>query len=357
MYNILAINPGSTSTKIGLFKGMDPVSSDVVRHDAKKIQKFASAIQQLDLRLGSINRFIDENNIDLQDIDFFVGRGGYLKPLKSGLYSVNKKILEDLREAKYGDHCSNLGAIIADHYAKRFKKQSYIINPVSVDELDPVARISGHPLIEKKSVFHALNQKRIARLLSRKLGQKYERSSLIIAHLGGGISIGLHHLGKVIDVNDAINGEGPFTPQRSGALPELSFLKYVLKNNLSLEESIRMVYGNGGLAAYFGTSDFGSLMKKYEKGDDEKIMLVIDAMAYQVSKSISSLAAPVCGKVDGIAITGGLAYSRTFTDIILQKIKFLTENIFVFPGEDELAAMAEGVLSGINKEIKILEYK
>ncbi len=357
MYNILAINPGSTSTKIGVFKGIKLVSSAVIRHDAKKIQKFPRAIQQLDLRLESINRFIDKNKIDLQKIDFFIGRGGYLKPLKGGLYQINKKMIEDLRKEKYGDHGSNLGAIIADHYAKRFKKESYIIDPVSVDELDPIARISGHPLIEKKSVFHALNQKRIARSLSGKLGQKYERLNLIIAHLGGGISIGLHHLGKIVDVNDAINGEGPFSPERAGALPGITYLKYVFKNNLSLEDSIRMVYGKGGLAAYFGTSDFDGLMKRYGKGNDKKLMLVIDAMAYQISKSIASLAAPVSGKIDGIAITGGLAYSGTFIDLILKKIKYLTENIFIFPGEDELTAMAEGVLMGVNKEIRIQEYK
>lgn len=265
-------------------------------------------------------------------------------------------MVEDLREAKYGEHSSNLGAIIAYSYACEYKKKSYILDPICVDELEPVARISGHPAIERKSIFHALNQKRVAMITSNKLGKKYNEVILIVAHLGSGITIGLHKNGKVVDVNHGVDGEGPFTPQRSGGLPLGSFLRYIFEHNLNYDESFSMVYGHGGLVAYFGTSDFAELMQKYEKNTNKKIKIIIDAMAYQISKHIAALSAPVCGQIDGIVLTGGLAYSKTFINLIISNIKFLTNNIFVYSGEDELLTMAEGIMLGVNKKIEILKY-
>lgn len=356
MYKILAINPGNTSTKIGLFEDKTLIKSKTIRYDSKDLSSFKKIIAQLGFRLKSVEDFAKENDIDFSKIDFFIGRGGYLKPLKSGLYEINQKMIKDLSEAKYGEHSSNLGAVIAYYFAKKYDKKSFILDPICVDELEPIARISGHPAIERKSIFHALNQKRAARIASKELGKKYDKINLIVAHLGSGITIGLHKKGKVVDVNHGIDGEGPFTPQRSGGLPLGSFLSYIFKHNLNYKESFKMVYGQGGLVAYFGTSDFESLMEKYEKGN-KKIKLVIEAMAYQISKYIASLSAPVCGQINGIVLTGGLSYSNTFVDLIISKIKFLTNNIFVYPGEDELLAMAEGVLLGINNEIEIFRYK
>lgn len=355
MYKLLAINPGNTSTKIGFFHNKNLIKSITIEHSIGELSKFKNFVDQLDFRLKSIDYFIIKNNIDYSKIDFYIGRGGYLKPLKSGLYEINNKMIRDLTESKYGEHSSNLGAIIVFNYASKYKKKSYILDPVSVDELEPIARISGHPAIERKSVFHALNQKRIARKISFDLGKSYNKANLIIAHLGSGISIGLHHFGKVIDVTHGIDGEGPFTPERSGGLPLGSFIRYIFKNNLKYKESFKMIYGQGGLVAYLGTNDFNKLIKEYK--NNNKVKLIIDAMAYQISKYIASMATPVNGNIEGIAITGGLAHSKVFTDKIVSRIRFLTENILIYPGEDELLAMVEGVLQGINKKIEIFKYK
>ncbi len=357
MFKILAINPGSTSTKIGIFNGREICSTKTIRYSKKELNYFRKIIDQIDHRMQSIDNFIKENNINLSKVDIFIGRGGYLKPLRSGLYKVNKKMINDLVKAKYGEHASNLGAIIAYNYAKKYNKEAFILDPVCVDELNQIAKISGHPLFERKSIFHALNHKRVARAASKELGKDYEKLNLIVCHLGGGITIGLHNHGRVVDVNNAIDGEGPFTPERSGGLQIGSFLRYVFENNLNYDESFKMICGNGGLVAYFGTTNFSELMQKYENGNDKKLNVIIEAMAYQISKNIVAMAAPVCGKIDGIILTGGLAHSESFINLIISKIKFITKNIFIYPGEDELMAMVEGVLLGKSEKIEIMEYK
>ena len=353
---ILAINPGNTSTKVALFEDDRPVRMEVVRHEKKELKSFSRFIDQLDYRRKAVDDFLSRNEIDPESIDYFIGRGGYLKPLKSGLYEVNKKMLEDLESSRYGEHASNLGAIIAYSLSSVRGKRAFILDPICVDEMDPVARISGHPVIERKSILHALNHKRIARIAASELGSKYERLNLLVAHLGSGITIGLHKRGRIVDVNDAVDGEGPFSPERSGGLPAGSFLKYVLERGLDLNEGYKMLYGEGGMYAYLGTNDFKLVMDKYEKGSDEKVSIVIKAMAYQIAKNIAAMAAPVGGKIDAIAITGGLAYSKTFIDLIIPDIKFITDNILIYPGEDELQAMAEGVVKGLKGEIEILDY-
>lgn len=357
MSKILAINPGNTSTKIGLFEQIKLINLKIIRHNKYDLDRFGHFTDQLDYRLEAIGKFIRDNNIDISGIDYFIGRGGLLKPLVSGLYKVNHKMIEDLKAARYGEHGSNLGALIAYEFADRYKKKAYILDPVCVDELDPVARLSGHPKIPKTSVFHALNQKRVARKASGELGRKYEEVNLIVAHMGSGISTGLHKEGMVVDVNHAIDGEGPFGPERSGGLPVGAFLRYVFDNRLGYQESFKMIYGRGGMFAYLGTNDFKKVMELYDRGTDNKVNSIIEAMAYQISKSIVSLAAPVSGKVEGIVLTGGLAHSDTFMNLIRPKIEFISKNIFIYPGEDELQAMAEGVILGLKGEIKILEYK
>ena len=356
MNKILAINPGNTSTKIGLFEGNKLINQEAIRHNKNDLEVFLNILDQLKFRSKAIGDFLGNNNIHSSDIDHFIGRGGLLKPLESGLYMVNEEMIRDLKSAKYGEHSSNLGALIAQRIATKYGKKAYILDPICVDELEPVARITGHPEIHKVSVFHALNQKSVARRASKKIGKQYGDLNLIIAHLGSGISVGLHKKGKIIDVNNAIAGEGPFSPERSGGIPAGSYLKYTFDKKLDFQDALKMLYGQGGMFAYLGTNDFKAVMEDYIEGNNEKVKLVIDAMAYKISKTISALAAPVAGKVDGIVITGGLAYSETFTSLISSNIKFLTNNIFVYPGEDELQAMADGVILGLKGEIEIHNY-
>jgi len=357
MENIFTINPGSTSTKIGLFNGFQLIEEETIRYQKEEIKKYRRVIDQLDLRLASIDRFIEDKNINLSEIDFFIGRGGYLRPLDSGLYEVNQKMIGDLKSARYGEHASNLGAVIAGHYAARYGKKAYIMDPICVDELTDIARISGHPLFERTSIFHALNQKKVARMAAGELGKKYEDINLVVAHLGGGITIGLHKKGRVVDVNNGTQGEGPFTPERSGGMELGSFLKYIFENKLDFEQSFRMVLGEGGLVAYFGTTDFSKLMGIYKKGSDKKVKLVIEAMAYQIAKEIAAMSVLACGKVDALVLTGGLAYEKAFLDLIIPKVQFISDRIFIFPGENELEAMAEGIMLGlVERKIELLNY-
>ncbi len=353
---ILAINPGNTSTKIALFKGTKLLKTEVVRHSKKNLERFDHFIEQLEYRSNSVKQFLDKNNIDPKSIDYFIGRGGCLRPLISGLYEVDGKMIGDLKVARYGEHASNLGAMIAYDLSFKMGKKAFILDPVCVDEMEPVARISGHPAIERKSILHALNQKMVARKAAVELGSKYGDINLIVVHLGSGISAGLHKKGRIVDLSNAIDGEGPFSPERSGGLPTGAFLKYVFENGLDWQDSLRMLYGEGGMYAYLGTNDFKKVMEKHEKGNDKKVNTVIEAMAYQISKCIASLAAPVSGDIDAIILTGGLAYSKTFTQLIVSCVEFITKKILIYPGEDELQAMAEGVMQGLNGEIEILKY-
>jgi len=356
MSQILAINPGNTSTKAALFEDQRLLEMETVRHKKEKLESFRSFTDQLELRRQAVQDFLDKKDIDPGKIDYFIGRGGYLRPLKSGLYEVNEKMLDDLKNSRYGKHASNLGAMLVYDLSSKYGKRAFILDPVCVDELDPIARISGHPAIERKSVFHALNHKMIARKAASELGRDYSQLNLIVAHLGSGITIGLHKKGSIVDVNDAIDGEGPFGPERSGGLPAGSFLKYVFKKGLDLEQAYRLLYGEGGMYAYLGTNDFRKVMKEYEGKTDDKVRIVVEAMAYQISKNIAAMAAPAGGDIDAIAITGGLAYSKTFTDLIVPRIRFIAEKIFLYPGEDELQAMVEGVIKGLKGDIEILEY-
>ncbi len=356
MCKIFAINPGSTSTKIGIFEGRRLEHEQAIRHKREEIKKYKRVIDQLGPRLAAIDNFLGEKDIDLSEIDFFVGRGGILRPLDSGLYEVNGRMLRDLKEARYGEHASNLGPVIAQIFASRFGKKAYIMDPVCVDELADIARVSGHPLLERVSWFHALNQKKAARKAAGELGKKYEEANIVVAHMGGGISVGIHHRGRVEDVNNAALGEGPFTPERTGGLAAGSFLRYVFEKNLDFEKSFKMILGEGGLVAYFGTTDFGRLMERYREGEG-KVRLVIDAMAYQIASEIAAKSVLVNGRVDALVLTGGLAHDDDFKDLIRERVGFIFPKIFVYPGENELEAMAEGaMLALVDKKIKIYSY-
>ncbi|MFV9568325.1 butyrate kinase [Thermoanaerobacter mathranii] len=350
LFLILVINPGSTSTKVAVFKDKEPVFTETLRHSSEELAKYKSIIDQFEFRTQAILNMLKEKGISLSEIDAIVGRGGLLKPIESGTYIVNEKMIEDLKKAERGEHASNLGGIIAYTLAKEHDIEAYIVDPVVVDELEDIARITGMPEIEKSSIFHALNQKAIARRLAADLNKKYEEVNLIIAHLGGGISIGAHKHGRVVDVNDALNGEGPFSPERAGGLPVLDLVKLCYSGKYTYQEMKKRLIGQGGIVAHLGTNDVREVYKKIEEGD-KKAELVLEAMAYQTAKEIGAMAVVLKGQVDAIGITGGIAYNEDFVKRISERVKFIAP-IYVYPGEDEMSALAQGayrVLSGEEK--------
>ncbi|GAB6118406.1 butyrate kinase [Thermoanaerobacter brockii subsp. lactiethylicus] len=350
MFLILVINPGSTSTKVAVFRDKEPVFTETLRHSTEELSKYKSIIDQFEFRTQAILNMLKEKGISLSEIDAIVGRGGLLKPIESGTYIVNEKMIEDLKKAERGEHASNLGGIIAYTLAKEHNIPAYIVDPVVVDELEDIARITGMPEIEKSSIFHALNQKAIARRLAADLNKKYEEVNLIIAHLGGGISIGAHKHGRVVDVNDALNGEGPFSPERAGGLPVLDLVKLCYSGKYTYQEMKKKLIGQGGVVAHLGTNDVREVYKKIEEGD-KKAELVLEAMAYQTAKEIGAMAVVLKGHVDAIGITGGIAYNEDFVKRISERVKFIAP-VYVYPGEDEMLALAQGayrVLSGEEK--------
>ncbi|WP_432202822.1 butyrate kinase [Thermoanaerobacter uzonensis] len=350
MFLILVINPGSTSTKVAVFRDKEPVFTETLRHNTEELSKYKSIIDQFEFRTQAILNMLKEKGISLSEIDAIVGRGGLLKPIESGTYIVNEKMIEDLKKAERGEHASNLGGIIAYTLAKEHNIEAYIVDPVVVDELENIARITGMPEIEKSSIFHALNQKAIARRLAADLNKKYEEANLIIAHLGGGISIGAHKHGRVVDVNDALNGEGPFSPERAGGLPVLDLVKLCYSGKYTYQEMKKKLIGQGGIVAHLGTNDVREVYKKIEEGD-KKAELILDAMAYQTAKEIGAMAVVLKGHVDAIGITGGIAYNEDFVKRISERVKFIAP-VYVYAGEDEMLALAQGayrVLSGEEK--------
>lgn len=353
-YRILVINPGSTSTKVAVFKNEEAVFSTSLTHSTDELSKFKQISDQLDYRLKMIKTILNENNVDLKQIDGVVGRGGLLRSIPGGTYAVNSKMLKDLKQAKRGEHASNLGGIIAHHLGKMLGIPAFIVDPVVVDEMEPVARFSGHPKIERRSIFHALNQKAVARKAAIDLGKSYEKLNLIVVHLGGGISIGCHRKGRVVDVNNAFNGDGPFAPERSGGLPSGQLAELCFSGKYCLEEVEKMLVGQGGMVAYLGTNN----MKKVEnrvKSGERYAKQVVEAMAYQVAKTVGSMAAVMKGHVDGIVLTGGLARDKKFVRMIQEKILWIGR-ILVYPGEFEMIALAQGALKALQNKKFILKY-
>ncbi|MFQ3619448.1 MAG: butyrate kinase [Spirochaetales bacterium] len=336
---ILAINPGSTSTKIGVFQGLKLIMEKTIRHTAEELSPFKRITDQYDFRKETILKELRASGIALSDLRIVMGRGGLIKPVPSGVYEVNDQMEQDLRAGLLGEHASNLGGLIARDIARSIPgAQAYIADPVVVDELADVARISGHPLFERKSIFHALNQKAIARLHAEKVGKAYEDLSLIVAHLGGGISIGAHYKGKVIDVNQALDGEGPFSPERSGTLPVGDLVRLCFSGKYSQEEIRKMITGKGGYVAYLGTNNAQEVEERALAGEPQA-KRIRDAMIYQIAKEIGALSTVLEGEVEGILITGGIAYSESFTRDLSRRIKHLGP-VFIYPGEDELRALA-----------------
>lgn len=355
MYRMLVINPGSTSTKIAVFEDTKPVFEETLRHSSEEIAKYKTIFEQYDFRKEVILKAVKKAGIDIKTLNAVVGRGGLLKPIEGGTYKVNDVMLEDLKVGVMGQHASNLGGIIAHEIAKSINAPAYIVDPVVVDEMEPVARISGLPGIERKSIVHALNQKAVAKRYSKDKKVKYDDLNLIVSHMGGGISVGAHKKGRIVDVNNALDGEGPFSPERSGSLPVGDLVKLCYSSKYTLEEVKKMINGKGGFVAYLGTNDARDVEKMMNEGNCEA-ELVFKAMAYQVSKEIGSCAAILGGKVDAIILTGGLAYGKTFVEWIKERVSFIAP-IVVYPGEDELLALAEGGLRVLTGEEMAKEYK
>ena len=347
-FQILSINPGSTSTKIAVFNDESEVFTTTLRHSSEEINQYEKMIDQYGFREKIILESLKEHNIT--HLDAVVGRGGLLRPIPGGTYSVNEKMIDDLRKAERGEHASNLGGILAQEIAGQFKAQAFIVDPVVVDELDEIARFSGMPELPRKSIFHALNQKAIGRKAAEKLGKKYEEVNLIVNHLGGGISVGAHRKGAIVDVNNALDGDGAFSPERSGGVPVGDLLKLAFSGKYTHDDLKKKIKGQGGLVAYLGTNSGIEVGKMIEAGD-KKAALVYEAMAYQVAKDIGAMAAVLEGKVDAIAITGGIAYDKQFVKWIEERVKFIAP-VLVFPGEDEMSALSQGalrVLRGMEK--------
>jgi butyrate kinase len=352
---ILAINPGSTSTKFALFEEENLIFEKTLRHSSEEISGYAKITDQFQFRKDLIMKELIERNTDFSGIAAVVGRGGLVKPIESGIYRVNEKMKNDLKSSIRGEHASNLGALIADDIASALPDaKAYIVDPVVVDELQPLARLSGHPEIERVSIFHALNQKAVARAYSFSAGKNYEDINLIVAHMGGGISVGAHCKGKVIDVNNALSGEGPFSPERSGGLPSSQLVELCFSGKFTHAEIKSMLIGKGGMVAYLGTNDFREICIRAENGD-KKADLVRNAAAYQIAKEIGAMAAVLNGKVDAIILTGGMAYQESNVSYIKSMIGFIAE-VVLYPGEDEMRALSFNGLLALKGEIIIKEY-
>ncbi|NLC39367.1 MAG: butyrate kinase [Clostridiaceae bacterium] len=348
---ILVLNPGSTSTKIAVYQGEKPIFTRSIRHE-KESSRQPTVIDQLGFRLLLVKEVLAEANIALADLDAIIGRGGLLHPMEGGTYNVSQDMIDDMARCRYGEHASNLGAIMAAELAKGLPISVFIADPVVVDEMVPEAKYTGWPDFDRIAISHPLNQRAVAKRFARTQDRDYEEMNLIVAHLGGGTSVGAHHQGRIIDVNNALDGDGPFSAERTGGLPLRSVLDFCYSGKHNREGAQRLFIGQGGLYAYLGTKDGIEIEKRIEAGDESATM-VIRAMAYQTSKEISSLGAVFLGDVDAILLTGGLAYMKPLVDGIRERVEYLAP-VHVFPGEDEMGALAlaaEEVLSG-EKEAK-----
>lgn len=354
-HQILVINPGSTSTKVAVFNGLQLVYQKNISHSEEEIGQFLKITDQYEFRKAVILKVLEENDIDLSCIQIVMGRGGLIHPVPSGVIKVTDKLKYDLINSPIGEHASNLGGLIADDIAKSLPNASaYIADPVVVDEFEDIARIAGHPLFERKSIYHPLNQKAVAREYAITHNVKYEEVNLIVAHMGGGVTVGAHRKGRVIDVNQGLDGEGPFSPERSGTLPMGQMISLCFSGNFSEKEIRKMVTGRGGLVAYFGTNDARKVEHLALEGD-EKAKLIFEAMAYQVAKDIGAMSAVLKGEVNAILLTGGLAYSNYLTEFITNMVKNIAP-VHIYPGEDEMKALAFNGLMVLKGETQILDY-
>jgi butyrate kinase len=354
-YKLLIINPGSTSTKISVFEDEKEVFGETIRHSSEEIGEFKHISDQQSFRTEVILKILKDNKIDIKELDAVVGRGGLLKPILSGTYNVNDNMLKDLKESIKGEHASNLGAIIANEISKSIGKSAFIVDPVVVDEMEEIARLSGVPELPRKSIFHALNQKAVAKRYARENSKNYEDINVIVAHMGGGVSVGAHKKGKIVDVNNALDGEGAFSPERSGGVPSGDLARMCFSGKYTLEEILKKITGKGGFVAYLDTND-ARVVESAALDGDPKAKMVHDAMGYQVSKEIGAAATVLNGNVDAIILTGGMAYGKPMVNLIRERVGFIAPMV-IYPGEDEMLALAQGVIRVLNGEEEVKEYK
>lgn len=351
----LIINPGSTSTKIGVFEDETLLFEETLRHSTEEIAQYASIIDQKDFRKNIIMNLLKSKDFDMKSLDMVVGRGGLLKPIPGGTYAVSDALLEDLKIGKQGQHASNLGGILAREIADEIGVPSYIVDPVVVDELAPVARFSGAPALPRRSVFHALNQKAVAKRYAKENGLNYEDITVIVVHMGGGVSVGAHKNGQIIDVNNILDGEGAFSPERAGTVPAGDLVKMCFSGKYTQAEVYKQLVGNGGFNAYLGTNDARIVERKALEEGDAEAAAVLEAFHYQICKDIGAMAAVLDGKVDKIILTGGIAYSKHTCAALQKKVGWIADFV-IYPGEDELLALAQGGLRVLTGEEEAKEY-
>ncbi len=354
-FRILAINPGSTSTKIAVYQNTSPIFVKNITHANHELAAFKRIADQFQFRKEIIYKELEEAEIQLSTIKAVVGRGGMLKPIASGVYEVNEAMKTDLIHHPIKEHASNLGGLIAAEIAQSLPDaKAYIADPVVVDELEEIARVSGHPLFKRVSIFHALNQKAIARQHAKSIMKQYEDLNLVVVHMGGGVTVGAHQKGKVIDVNQGLDGEGPFSPERSGTLPIGDLVRLCYSGKYTESEILKMVVGNGGIVAHLGTNSAYDAEKLAQDGD-EKAKFILEAMAYQVAKYVGAMVTVLKGNVDAILLTGGIAHSKWITNLIIERVyKFAP--VFIYPGEDEMRALAFNGLMVLKGEIEPKDY-
>ncbi len=350
---ILVINPGSTSTKIAVFMNGNKILEENIKHNEEELAPFARVADQFQFRLDLILRVLEEQHIALAELAAIAARGGLLKPIPGGTYLVNEAMCEDLRTTK-NEHASNLGAMIAFELGKTLDICGYIVDPVVVDEMEPLAKLSGLKGYDRRALWHPLNQKAVARKMGKILGREYSELNCIVAHLGGGVTVAAHRKGRAIDVNNGLIGDGPFSPERAGGLPVEVLLTLACDENKSRKEIEKSLVGKGGLVSYLKTND-ARVAEKMAQEDDEA-RLVFEGMAYQISKEIAALAAVLCGDVDAIVLTGGMAYSKMLTGWIKERVAFIAP-VYLFPGEEEMEALSDGVVRVLDGKEKALIYE
>ena len=352
---VLAINPGSTSTKIAVYQDGSPVFIQTIRHTTEELAPFKKVTEQYNFRKDLILEQLRNDDIDINSLNIIMGRGGLLKTVESGVIEVNEKMIEDLKSCQYGEHASNLGGILAYDIAQAIPQaDAYVSNPVVVDELNDLARISGHPLLPRRSIFHALNQKAVARQHAKSIMRMYEDLNLVVAHLGGGITVGAHEKGRVVDVNQGLDGDGPFSPERSGTLPVGDLVRLCFSGEYSEKEILKMITGKGGLVAYLDTNSASEVERRAADGDTYA-KLIYDAMAYQVAKEVGAMAAVLKYEVDGILITGGIAHDKYFANQVISYTHKIAP-VHVSPGEDEMEALAMNGMRVVNGELQVKTY-
>jgi butyrate kinase len=354
-WRILVINPGSTSTKVALYENEEPLHSETIAHPHEDIAAFPHIPDQHEYRLDAVSSFLARHEVALESLDTVVARGGILRPLPSGTYRINQRMLDELsRPDTERDHVSNLAPLIARRVADDAAVPAFVVDPVCVDEFEPLARVSGLPQVERRSLSHALSLKSAGRRVAGDLGRRYEELNLVIAHMGGGISVSAHRHGRMVDVNQALDGTGPFSPERVGGLPIGDVMRMAFSGEYTYQELFRRFTRQGGLLAHLGTNDAREVEGRIARGD-EHACLIYGAMAYQIAKEIGLMSTVLCGQVDAIVLTGNLAYSSMLVSWILERVEWISP-VHVYPGQDEMLSLAQGALRVLRGEEEAKDY-